>query len=471
MLKLKRDVGLFGSTAYVLGVIVGAGIYVIIGKAGGYAGNSLWLAFLIAAFIAACTGLSYAELASSFPYDSAEYMYTERAFKDRRFAFGIAWLKLITHVIGAAAVALGFGGYLALLTGWNFVLCALLLLLVLTLVNFIGVRQALWFDIAMVIVAVAGLLFIIGIGAPSIQGVDFYLESPSGFPGILTGAALIFFAFLGFEIIGNLGEEVKRPKKTLPLALIISVIVSTLLYILVAVIAVSVVPWSELAGSSSPLADVATALIGSKAGWIMAVMALAATGSTVLGLIISTSRMVYGMAEVHSFPKIFLKLTRKRRVPYLSILLVSVTAALFVLPGDITAVAFLTNFGALFIFLVINLCLIVLRFSHSHIPRGFRVPLNIGRFPVIPAIGLVTCTALLFSFSKKMFFAGIMLFLSGLLLYSIFGEKKHRKHVEETVRKHLAMRKQAEKPETEPSKRHKNRKGKPAKKSKAVKKK
>jgi APA family basic amino acid/polyamine antiporter len=468
LLKLKRDVGLFGSTAYVLGVIVGAGIYVIIGKAGGYAGNSLWLAFLIAAFIAACTGLSYAELSSSFPRDSAEYLYTERAFKDRRFAFGIAWLKLVTHVIGTAAVALGFGGYLALLTGWNFVLCALLLLLFLTLVNFIGVKQALWFDIAMVIVAVAGLLFIIGVGAPSIQNVDFYLESPSGFPGILTGAALIFFAFLGFEIIGNLGEEVKKPKKTLPLAIIISVIISTVLYILVAIIAVSVVPWSQLAGSTSPLADVATALIGSKAGWIMAIMALAATGSTVLGLLISTSRMVYGMAEEHSFPRIFLKLTRKRRVPYLAILLVSITAALFVLPGDITAVAFLTNFGALFIFLVVNLCLIVLRYSHSHIPRGFRVPLNIGKFPVIPAIGLLTCAALLFSFSKKMFFLGILLFLSGLLIYSIFGERKHKQRVEEIVKKHLTMRKQ----EAGPKKKNIKKKAKPAKnRKKAVKKK
>jgi APA family basic amino acid/polyamine antiporter len=421
-LKLKREIGLFGTTAYILGIIIGAGIYVIIGKGAGITGNTLWLAFLIAAFIAACTGLSYAELASSFPFDSAEYLYTQRAFGERKFSFGIAWLKMITIVIASAAVALGFGGYLSRLIGLSPVLCALLLLLVLTLVNLIGVKQALWFDIAMVVVAIVGLLLVIGFGIPSIQGFDFYLESASGFSGVLTAAALIFFAFLGFEGIGNIGEEVKNPKKTLPIALILSVIISTVLYILVAIIAVSVVPWSELAHSVSPLSDVMTAIVGTKAGIMMAIMALAATGSTVLGVMIAGSRMVYGLAEEHSMPSFFLKLS-KRNVPYIAVIVVALASAVFVLPGDITSVAFLTDFGALFIFMVVNLCVIALRFSHHEVPRGFRVPLNIGKFPIIPAIGLVSCAALLFSFEKMLFVGGILIFLSGIVLYTLFGHK------------------------------------------------
>ncbi|MFC1742185.1 APC family permease [Nanoarchaeota archaeon] len=425
MLKLKRDVGLFGATAYILGVIIGAGIYVVIGQAAGIAGNSLWLSFLLAALIAACTGLSYAELASSFPYDSAEFMYTARAFKDRRFAFGVGWMKLITHIIATSAVALGFGGYLSHLTGWNFIFCALLLIGILTIINLIGVKQAFTFDIIMVIIAIVGLLIVVGFGIPHIQAPDFYLDFSSGWSGILTAAALIFFAFLGFENVGNISEEVKNPKKTLVKALIISIIISTVLYMLVAIIAVSVVPWNVLGNSNSPLTDVMTSLLGTKAGMMMAIMALAATGSTVLGLLIGTSRMVYGMAEERSLPKMFTRVSRKNRTPYISIIVVAALCAVFVLPGDIKAIAFLTDFGALFIFMIINLCLIALRYSHDHIERSFRVPLNIGRFPIIPAFGILSSAALLFTFEKKLFFIGILTFLVGIVLYAVFWEKKH----------------------------------------------
>ncbi|MFH1064725.1 MAG: APC family permease [Candidatus Woesearchaeota archaeon] len=424
LLKLKRDIGLFGTTAYILGVIIGAGIYVIIGKTAGITGNSIWLSFLIAAVIAACTGLSYAELASTFPYDSAEYLYSQRSFRDRRFSFGVAWLKLISLVIGISAVALGFGGYLSSLIGLNHILGALLLLVLLTVFNLVGVKQAIGFDIAMVLIAIAGLLLVIGIGMPHIQAPEFYWEMPHGFSGVLTGAALIFFAFLGFENIGNLSEEVKDPKRTLPIALIASVLISTVLYILVAIVSVSVIPWDQLADSTAPLSDVMTVLIGSKAGMLMAVMALAATASTVLGLMIGSSRMIYGLAEENSMPKIFLKVTKKGRAPYVAVIAVAIIAAIFIIPGEITSIAFLTNFGAMFVFLVVNLCVIVLRYSHDHITRAFQVPGRIGKFPIIPAIGILTCAGLLFSFEKKMFFGGILLFLVGLVLYSMFGERK-----------------------------------------------
>ncbi len=426
MEHLKRSLGLFSATTYILGVIIGAGIYVILGKAAGITGNSLWLSFIFAAFIAACTGMSYAELASTFPKDSAEYIYTERAFKDRRFSFGVCWLKLITLFIGTAAVALGFGGYLSRLTGLNFIVCALLLLLVVTMLNIFGIKQAMVLDSIMVVLAVIGLFVVIGFGLPHLHGFDFYLDMPNGFSGIFTAAALIFFAYLGFENVGNIGEEVKNPKKTLPYALIISIIISTILYVLVAVIAVSIVPWEQLGQSNAPLSDVMTAILGSKAGIFLAIMALGATGSTVLGLFIATSRTLYGMAEEKSMPSFFLKLTKKRKLPYIAILTTFALSAVFIIPGDIAWAAFITDFSALFVFLVVNLCVIVLRYSHDHIIRGFKVPLNIGKFPVIPALGIISCSALLFSFEKKMFFMGMALFLVGMLLYSVLIDRKRR---------------------------------------------
>lgn len=438
MLKLKREIGLFGATAYVLGVIVGAGIYVIVGKAADITGNALWLSFLIAAFIAACTGLSYAELAAAFSFDSAEYTYTQRAMRDRRFAFGIGWVKIVTIVIASAAVSLGFGGYLSHITGINFIVCALLLIALLTIINMFGVKQAFSFDIAMVIIAVIGLVIVIIAGIPHIQDFSFYLETPSGFGGILTGAALIFFAFLGFENVGNIAEEVKNPKRNLPLSLIISVIVSVVLYVLVAIIAVSVVPWDALANSNSPLSDVMTDILGTKASIMMAIMALAATGSTVFGLMIAASRMIYGLAEEHSLPQVFARVSSKRRVPYVALLSVAAVCVAFIIPGNITAVAFLTDFGALFTFLVINLAVIILRFSEPNLHRPFRIPGRIGRLPLIPLLGLVTCAGLLFTFEKKVFFIGLLFILWGMLIYMVYGERKYQQYLRQHAAERLA---------------------------------
>lgn len=435
MSGLKRQFGLFGAVVCVLGIIIGAGIYVIIGKAAGLTGNSLWLSFLIAAVIAACTGLSYAELSSTFPYDSAEYVYSEKAFKDRRFSFGISWLKMASLVIGTSAVSLGFGGYLSRLTGINFVVCALLLLAFVAAMNFVGLKQALFIDFILIGIAVIGLVFVIVAGAGHLGSVN-YFDFQFGWDGVVSAAALIFFAYLGFENLGSLGEEVRNPKRNLPLALIISLAISTVLYILVALVVVSVLPWQQLAQSNAPLADVMQELIGTKTAILLSIMALGATGSTVLGLAIGGSRMLYGLAEEKQIPAVFLKVTKKG-VPYVAVLAVTVLCAVFVIPGDIRTVAELTDFSALFIFIVVNACLITLRYTHHHIPRTFRVPVNIGKFPIIPAIGLLSSMYLLFSYSKKVFLAGIVMFLFGMLLYSVFWERKHVKHVSEKVKRHM----------------------------------
>lgn len=425
MQKLKRQIGLFGATIFVLGIIIGAGIYVIIGEAAGITGNTLWISFLLAAIIAGCTGLSYAELSSSFPCDSAEYVYVERAFGDRRFAFGIWWMKLLTHFVAGAAVALGFGKYLGRLTGWGVVSCALLLIAVLLIINLVGLKQAVWFDTFMILIAIAGLVIVIGAGMFFLKPAGFYTESAAGIPGILTAASLVFFAFLGFENVGNMGEEIKDPKRTLPRALILAVAISTALYALVAVVSVSVVPWQELAHSASPIADVMERIIGSTAGIVIAIMALGATGSTVLGIMLGSSRMLYGLAEERVLPKLFLRVT-KNSIPYVGLLIFSVICALFVIPGNIKSVAFLTDFGALFMFLVINLCVIVLRYNHTHIERGFTVKPNIGRFPIIPAIGMLSCGFFLFTFSKKLFLTGIVMLLIGMLIFTVLDRRRKK---------------------------------------------
>ncbi len=196
---LKRELSLFQAVLYGLGVIIGAGIYVLIGKAAGMAGNSLWLSYLIAAVIASLTGLSYAELSSMFPRSSAEYIYTRKAFSNKLFSFSLSWFIIFIGAVSAAAVALGFGGYFQSIFGTPIVLNAAVLIILLSLLNFYGLKQSLRLNLLCVVITIAGLLLIIFMGLPYIGSVN-YFDMSFGFGGIMAAAAFIFFA-LNFSIL------------------------------------------------------------------------------------------------------------------------------------------------------------------------------------------------------------------------------------------------------------------------------
>ncbi|MFA5141610.1 MAG: amino acid permease [Candidatus Woesearchaeota archaeon] len=421
MAKLKRTVTLFEATMYGLSVIIGAGIYALIGPAAGVAGNATWLAFLFAAFIAGCTGLSYCELSSKMPYDSAEYTYAVKSFGSKNLAFGIAWLKLISGIIAVSAVSLGFAGYFSELTGIGKIYGALLILLICFLVNLMSVQNSLMVNAFMVIVTILGLLVVIVSGVGYIGSID-YFDFSLGLNGIFTAAALIFFAFLGFEDIVVLGEESKEPKKVLPLAIMISIFATSLLYTLVSLVAISVVPWEALALSNSPLTLVAKITMGSNGAFIVSLLALIATGSTVFTLIFAYVRMIFGMAEKKSLPAIFLKLSR-RGVPVLALVLVAFISAGFIMLEDIKFVASITDFGALFVFMAVNLSLIVLRYKHDHMHGQFKAPFNIGRFPVLAAVGAVFSFYMLTMLGWLVAAISIGLFLLGIILFLLFFDE------------------------------------------------
>jgi APA family basic amino acid/polyamine antiporter len=289
--------------------------------------------------------------------------------------------------------------------------------------NLYGIKQRIKLDIILVSLTIMGLLVVIFSGFSTIGTVN-VLEVPS-LSGVLSAAALIFFAFLGFEDIANLGEEAKNPRKTLPLALIISLIVCVILYVLVAIVSVNVVPWQKLAESPAPLSLVAGTELGPGGANLLSVLALFATASTVLGFFLAYSRMVYGMSEEKVFPPFFRKLS-KAQVPYFSIIIIGVVAALFVVFSDIVTVASLTDFGALFVFIMVNISLIVLRYTEPFSARKFIVPGSIGKFPVIPAIGTLLCFALLMHFSLKIWVYSTLLFSLGILMYYVFNRKKRK---------------------------------------------
>ncbi len=417
---LKRELSLFQAVVYGLGVIIGAGIYVLIGKAAGMAGNSLWLSYLIAASIAALTGLSYAELSSMFPRSSAEYIYTRKAFSNRIFSFSLSWFIIFVGAVSAAAVALGFGGYFQSIFGTPIILNAAALIILLSLLNFYGLKESMRLNMLCVSITIAGLLLIIFMGLPYIGSVN-YFEMNFGFGGIMGAAAFIFFAYLGFEDLANITEETKRPRRTIPKAIFLAVLISTILYMLVSISAVSILPWQELAKSNAPLADVSEAVIPNSS-LLFSLIALVATASTVLIFLIAYSRMLFGMTEEHSLPKIFSSIHPARKTPWVAIFSLMAVALMFVLIGDIRIVASITDFGAFLIFAFVNLSLIWLRFKEPAVDRGFRVPLNIGVFPVLPFLGLLFNVVMLFQFNWNIVLLSVAIIASGAIVYKFLDE-------------------------------------------------
>ncbi|MEK6852532.1 MAG: amino acid permease [Nanoarchaeota archaeon] len=422
---LRRDLSLFQATVAGVGIIVGAGIYALVGAGAAEAGNAVWLSFLIGALVAAFTGLSYAELSSMFPKDAGEYLYTEHAF-GRRIGFVIGYLVIIAGIIAAAAVALGFAGYFSsLLNVNNLVFISIVLILILSYVNFSGIKQSAFLNVIFSFVEVAGLLMIIALGLKYFGRID-YFEMPHGFTGVLSGAALIFFAYIGFDSIVKLSEETKSASKIIPRALILTIIITTLLYVTASAAAVSVLGWEALGSSKAPLADVAALAFGPVAFIILSIIALFSTTNTVLMELVVTSRMIYGMGK-EGFVKKLAKLHPKTRTPYIAIIVTMLLSLIFAFLGKIKIVAGITDFAIFIIFIAINGSLIYLRYKEPKRKRGFRVPLSIGRFPVLPLIGIITTSVLIIHLEKIVILAGIFLILLGLLLFEFFRDKRSKK--------------------------------------------
>ncbi|MDO8537959.1 MAG: APC family permease [archaeon] len=423
MPELKKELSLLQATFYGIGIILGAGIYVLLGEAAGIAGNAVWIAFGLAALIAGFTGLSYAELSSMFPKTAAEYVYSFNAFKKAWLSFGIEWIMIFTVIVSAATVALGFARYFNYLFGTDIILTAIALIVLLSAVNYKGIKDSANFNLFSTLVEMAGLVIVIGIGAlffGNFQQHDFFL-SPSGWGGILSATSLIFFAYIGFEEMVNVSEETKNASKVIPKALIIALIVSTILYMLVSISAIGVLGWEALSVSQAPLADVVAVAIPD-ASFVMALIALFATANTVLFSLIVVSRMLYGLSCNNTIPGICSRLS-PFGTPVVSIIIVMFLTIGFVLLGNLKFVASLTDVGIFFVYIFVNASLIVLRFSQPNLERPFKTPLNIGKFPILAGLGLLSALFMLFLFEPTLILYEIVLLVIGVIVYKIYSNK------------------------------------------------
>ena len=422
--KLKRELGLLEVTLSGIGIIFGAGIYALLGKAANLGGNAIWISFAIGAVLASITGLSYAELSSMYPRAGAEYTYVEHAF-GKRLAFFIGWMIIASGMIGAATVSLGFAGYFSALFQTPLVLTAVGLIVFLTAINLYGIKQSAAFAVGSTIIESLGLVLIIFIGLPYISKVNLF-EIPHGVSGVLSASALIFFAYIGFEDIVKLSEETKNPKHTIPLALLLSIAATTIIYILVSLSAVGILGWQDLAGSSAPLADVASKALGGSAFLALSVIALFATSNTVLLMLVSSSRLLYGMAEEKAFPPLLAAVHSFTRTPYIAILIIAVFAMLLASIGNIEFVADITNFTIFITFAMINSAVIYLRYKLPNFKRSFKVPLAINGLPFLPFVGIATSLLMLTSLGIKIILYGLLIVFAGFVAFELLSRKIYK---------------------------------------------
>ncbi len=428
--RLKKELTLMTATFYGVGIILGAGIYALIGKAAGISGNDVWLSFLVAAILAMFTGLSYAELSSMFPRSGAEYIYTFKAFRKRSVSFMAGWLFLITSIVASATVALGFSGYFVSLFSLDVLMIvpiSIILIAGLSAINYWGIKQTSNFNIVATLIEISGLLIIIFLGLGFLTNFTVNLSIThltANFYPILATAALIFFAFIGFEDIVNISEETKKAKKIIPKALVIAIFITTIIYVLVAVSSLSILGHEALAASNAPLADVAAAAAGGEMLYIMSVIAMVSTINTVLLMMVVASRFVYGMSRWKVLPKKLSKIHKKRRTPYISVFLVGLLASVITLGGDILSIAEITTMSIFIIFILVNASAIKLRFSMPNKKREFRSPINIGKVPTLAVLGLITSVGILFYFPVRTWIAEAIVIGLGLIFFILVRKNK-----------------------------------------------
>lgn len=412
-LTLRRSLGLLETTVGGVGIILGAGIYALIGEVAAKSGDAMWISFVMAGLMAAVVGLSYAELASTFPRAGADYEYTRRAFGQRP-AFVVGWLIVIGNVVAASAVALAFGGYFSSLVDADVRLVAVAVLVIATLIAFYGIREALWTSIALTAVEAGGLIFIIAIGVPHFGDVDI-LQANSGATGVFAGGALVMFAFIGFEQVATLAEETRDASRVVPRAMLLAIGISCALYLLVAIAAISVLGWESLSATDAPLAEVARQALGGSAFDVIAVVALFSTANTILLMLVAASRMIYGMASSEALPRFLAWVHPGVQTPARAIVICLIVSVGFALSGDLGLVAGATNFAVFVGFGAVNASLIVLRYTHADTPRPFRVPLNIGRFPVLPVVALASVVFMMANLETNAILIGLGLFALGIV--------------------------------------------------------
>ena len=417
---LRRAIGTRLLFLFVLGDMLGGGIYTLVGKVGAETGGAIWVAFLAAFVLAGLTAFAYAELVTKYPQAAGTALYADRAFGIPFLTFMVGFAVMASGVTSAGTLARGFGGdYLSAFVDLPIALVALVFIVLIALINLRGILESVAANAAFTLIEVAGLLLIVVIGALALGAGEAeparVLEFKSGTSpvvAVLAGTGLAFYALIGFEDSVNVAEETRDPRRAFPRALFGGLVVAGLIYVLVALTASMVVDTARLAGSDGPLLEVVRVGAPSVPPTLFAGIALFAVANSALINMVMASRLVYGMADRGLVPRVFGRLLPGRRTPWAAIAFTTLLAGILIVTGDLEDLADTTVMLLLVVFVVVNVSVLVLRrdrVEHDH----FRAP------AVFPVLGAIAAAALIVQNDGAVFLRAGIILLVGVALWAI----------------------------------------------------
>lgn len=437
---LKKELGAFDLTMLGIGAIIGTGIFVLTGVAAAeHAGPALIISFIISGLACVFAALCYAEFASAVPVSGSAYTYSYATFGEL-IAWILGWVLILEYGLASSAVASGWSGYFqGLLSGFGIHLPkaissaydpangtfvdipAIAIIFIITMLLTQGVKKSARLNTIMVVIKMAVVLLFIAVGVWYVEPANWTPFMPFGFSGVVTGAATVFFAYIGFDAVATAAEEVKNPQKNMPIGIIASLLVCTTLYIVVSAILTGIVPYTDL-GVKNP---VAFALNYINQDWVAGFISLGAiTGITtvLLVMVYGQSRLFYAISRDGLLPKVFSKVDKKKQTPIVNSWITCVLVAFFAGVLPLNKLAELVNIGTLFAFMTVSIGILYLRKNKQAPTTGFRVPF----VPLIPILAFLFCGYLALQLPATTWKSFGVWLVIGLVVYFGYG-RRHSK--------------------------------------------
>ncbi|WP_323959721.1 amino acid permease [Arthrobacter sp. JZ12] len=428
--KLRK--GISGRLLYlfILGDVLGAGVYALVGVIAAEVGGAIWVPLVVALALALLTAGSYAELVTKYPKAGGAAVFAKRAFRAPFISFLVGFCMLAAGVTSAAGLALAFtGDYLSSFVTVPPTWAAVVFLVLLALLNARGIKESVRSNVVMTVIEVSGLVLVIvlvalflgqGGGNPSQIS-----QFPTGVnPGLaVLGASLIaYYSFVGFEVSANVAEEVRQPARVYPKALFGALATAGAVYLLIGLASAAALPANELAGSSAPLLDVVNATGFGVPPWLFGLIALVAVANGALLTMIMASRLTFGMAEEGLLPSALGKVLPNRRTPWVAIIATTAVAMVLTLTGDLASLAETVVLLLLVVFISTNVAVLVLRRDTVEL-KHFRVP------AVVPVLGVLSCVVLLTQQSAEIWLRAAILIAVGVVLYFVSSAVTRRNNL------------------------------------------
>jgi basic amino acid/polyamine antiporter, APA family len=433
--ELARSIGLFQLSMFGIGATIGTGIFFVLSEAVPVAGPAVVWSFVIAGTVAGLTAICYAELASAVPVSGSSYSYAYATLGELP-AVGVAACLLLEYGVSAAAVAVGWSQYLNQLLGnlfdvqiplslsqapeqgGVFNLPAVILVALCAFLLIRGASESAKINAVMVTIKIGILVLFIVLGLQGWNSDNLADFAPFGVAGITSAAGIIFFSYIGLDAVSTAGEEVKNPRRTMPMAILIALVTVTTLYVLVAVVAVAAQPAEQFEGQEAGLSAILEDVIGASwPGTLLAAGAVISIFSVTLVVLYGQTRILFAISRDGMLPEVFHKVNPRTLTPVNNTVIVAVLISLLAGLIPINFLAEMTSIGTLVAFLVVSVGVIILRYSHPELPRGFKVPL----FPVTPILSIAGCIWIIISLRLPTIIVFLVWVAVAILWYFLYG--------------------------------------------------